>query len=191
MLSRENSCHNTSLVRFICFDLLTHSAGRDVSLCVKSHIGSIPSQPHLGSALAKFELEFPAPALSLPGENPGSFINDAIFHVISSTASFTLLSPFRHSTILIRDLNASAFYNHTLPIGQIITDTPFQIPPGTSKSPRLPVDWRLDSVGYRAVTDAIGGRLKLDAKAQVGIQIGRWKEQVWYEGQGLGASIRL
>lgn len=59
-----------------------------------------------------------------------------------------------------------------------------------STSPRLPVDWDLGSVGYEAVREAVGGRLKLDAKADVGVRVGKWGERVWFVGQGVGAGVR-
>ena len=60
-----------------------------------------------------------------------------------------------------------------------------------SISPRLPVNWDLTGVGYQAVKDAIGGRLKLDAKADVGIRIGEWEQRLWVVGRGIGAGIRI
>jgi len=65
------------------------------------------------------------------------------------------------------------------------------VPPGVSESPRLPVDWDLGSVGYAAVREAVGGRLKLDARAEVGVGVGRWGERVWFFGRGVGAGVRL
>ena len=53
------------------------------------------------------------------------------------------------------------------------------------------MDWSLDSVGYEAVKKALGGRLKLDAKAEVGIRIGMWTEGVWFVGRGIGARIKI
>lgn len=112
-------------------------------------------------------------------------------HLISSTATFTLLSPLARSTIYITSINATAFYNHTDAVGQIIYDLPFAVLPGAAQSPRLPVDWTLDGVGYGAVKDALGGSLKLDAEAIVGVRVGQWQETVWYIGHGIGAHIRL
>jgi len=53
------------------------------------------------------------------------------------------------------------------------------------------VDWSLDSVGYEAVKQALGGTLKLDAKAMVRVRVGRWEERVWFTGGGIGAKIRI
>ena len=39
--------------------------------------------------------------------------------------------------------------------------------------------------------DALGGTLKLDAEADVGVRIGTWHEKVWFKGGGIGASVRL
>lgn len=68
---------------------------------------------------------------------------------------------------------------------------PFEIPPGVSTSPRLPVEWDLGSVGYAAVREAVGGRLKLDARADVGLRVGRWEQRIWFVGRGVGASIQI
>ena len=112
-------------------------------------------------------------------------------HLLSSTADFTLMSPLPKTTLYITSLNATAFYNHTLPIGTIIHDLPFAVPPGLSTTPRLPVDWDLGSVGYEAVRKALGGGLKLDAEAEVGVKIGKFETNVWFIGGGIGAIVRL
>ena len=112
-------------------------------------------------------------------------------HLFTSTATFTLLSPLSYSTIYITHLNATAFYNHTEPVGEIIYDLPFAVPPGATASPRLPVGWSLGSVGYAAVKDALGGTLKLDARATVGVRVGAWQERVWYQGRGIGAHVEI
>lgn len=112
-------------------------------------------------------------------------------HLISSTATFILLSPLPHTTLYITSVAATAFYNHTEPVGTIDYAYQFAVPPGASKSPNLPVQWSLGGAGYDAVRDALGGTLKLDAKADVGVRVGEWTQQVWFEGGGIGASIRL
>ena len=53
------------------------------------------------------------------------------------------------------------------------------------------MDWDLGSVGYEAVREAVGGRLKLDASAEVGVGVGLWEQRVWFQGRGVGAGIRL
>lgn len=88
-------------------------------------------------------------------------------------------------------MNATAFFNHTEKVGAIQYQLPFAILPGATESPRLPVTWSLGSVGYEAVRAALGGRLKLDANATVGIQVGMWKEVIWFEGHGIGAKVRI
>jgi len=82
-------------------------------------------------------------------------------------------------------------YNHTELIGKILYDLPFKVPPGSSQTPKLPVDWSLDSVGYGKLREAIGGELKLDAQGTVGIRLEKWREEVWYIGRGLGAKVTL
>jgi len=112
-------------------------------------------------------------------------------HLFTSTATFTLLSPLPHTTLFVTHINATALYNHTEPVGIIAYDLPFAVPPGASMSPRLPVEWSLDSVGYEAVKQALGGSLKLDAKADVGVRVGKWVQEVWFVGGGIGAKIQL
>jgi len=46
-------------------------------------------------------------------------------------------------------------------------------------------------VGYEAVKQALGGKLKLSARAEVGVKIGAWEEKVWFEGGGIGARVRI
>ena len=112
-------------------------------------------------------------------------------HLISSTATFTLLSPLAKTTLFITSINATAFYNHTDPVGVILYHLPFAVPPGPSQTPRLPVDWSIGGTGYDAVRDALGGSLKLDAKADVGIRVGLYEVVVWFVGGGIGAQVRL
>ena len=112
-------------------------------------------------------------------------------HLWSSTATFTLLSPLKDTTLYLTHINATAKYNHTEPVGTILYDLPFAVPPGASTSPKLPVDWSLGGVGYGAVKDALGGVLKLDTTADVGVRIGQWEETVWFEGRGIGAHVKI
>ena len=172
-----------------------------MSLTLQTHAGTLPSQPALGLALSQFRINIPAPSLhtptkpSKPGEDRDprapTFIDDAIFHLLTSTATFTLHSPLPRSSIWVTYLNATAFYNLTDPIGTILYDLPWEIPAGISTSPALPVDWSLDSVGYDAIKDAVGGRLKLAAKADATIRVQNWKQSLWMEGRGIGAHIRF
>ncbi|KAF7913110.1 uncharacterized protein EAE98_011661 [Botrytis deweyae] len=174
-------------------------SGFNTTLTFETHEGSIPYQPKLGKALSKFAVTMPTPRLSTPGtgndkgpdDGKPHFIDDATFHLFSSTAQFTLLSPLRHNTIYIESIDAEAFYNHTETVGKIVYDYPFAVPPGASESPKLPVDWSFDGVGYDAVERALGGTLKLDAKGTIGLRLGQWTETIWYLGSGIGAHVRL
>lgn len=110
----------------------------------------------------------------------------------SSTAVFTLLSPLRKSsTLYINKIDATAFYNHTEPVGRIDYQLPFAVPPGISQTPKLPVTPNLDGVGYEAVKRAFGGTLRMDAKAHVGVSLGEYSTTLFYQGQGIGAKIRI
>ncbi|KAI1825411.1 hypothetical protein F4861DRAFT_199162 [Xylaria intraflava] len=176
-------------------DLISqYLSGFNTSITVKPHPNTIPGQPLLCRALSRFNATFPMPRLKLPGDPPGEeshFIRDASFHFLSSTATFTLVSPLQSDTLFLDFVNATALYNHTEPIGQILYDLPFAAPPGKSETPRLPVDWSMGSIGYEALRKAIGGKLKLDAHATVDARLGNWKESLWYRGKGIGASVHF
>ena len=106
-------------------------------------------------------------------------------HILSSTASFLLSSPFALS---ITNIAASAFHNGS-EIGTIDYPYPFDLKQGVTETPRLPVVWALDGLG--TVREALGGSLKVDALANVSVKIGEWSEHVWYRGHGIGAKIKL
>lgn len=188
--------------------LSQYISGYNTTLTVQTHKDSIPFQPALGVALARFNITLPTPSLRSdpPSDDPYDpqppdkkegphFLRDATFHLLTSTATFILLSPLRYSTLTVIDLNATAYYKGS-PAGQILYDLPFEVPPMDEDgegflTPRLPVDWSLGSVGYDAVKNALGGTLKLSAYAEVGVGIGKWRERIWFRGGGLGARVRL
>jgi hypothetical protein len=173
--------------------LSQYISGLNTTLTIKAHNGTIPSQPILGEALSKFEIHIPTPRLSTPDEGSDGphFIRYATFHIFSSTATFALLSPLKYSTLYIESVNATAFYNYTDQIGKILYHLPFQVPPGVSITPKLPVYWSIGSVGYGKLREAIGGELKLEAEGEMGVRLGNWRENVWYTGRSIGAHIRL
>lgn len=180
--------------------LSQYLSGFNTTLSVRAHRDSIPGQPILGEVLSHFNFTLPAPRMQLPGDdsgdgsdptNKGHFLRDATFHLLSSSATFTLASPLKYNTVYIEHINATALYNHTEAIGQIVYDLPIAAKPGLSQTPRLPVDWSLGSVGYDKIRKALGGTLKLDASATVTVRVGEWREKIWYVGQGIGASVRL
>ncbi|RYP19841.1 hypothetical protein DL765_003095 [Monosporascus sp. GIB2] len=178
-------------------DLISqYLSGYNTTLTVKAHRKSIPGQPVLCEALSRFNATFSTPRLGgLPSDEPGEgeshFIRDATFHLLSSTAIFTLVSPLEHNTVYLDFVNATALYNHSEPVGRILYDLPFAAPPGQSRTPRLPVDWSVGSVGYDAILGALGGKLRLDAFARVNVRLGNWRESLWYRGRGIGASVKL
>jgi hypothetical protein len=188
-------------------ELLSQYVSRfNTSLTLQTHAGTIPAQPVLGSLLSKFPITFQTPSLSTPKKpsdddpsdpdkdpekDEGShFIREATMHLLSSTAIFTLSSPFATTTMYITRLNATAFHDGQ-PSGKILYELPFAVPPGLSDTPRLPVDWSLGSVGYDAIKKALGGTLKLSAFAHVGVRIGMWREEIWFQGGVIGAHVRL
>lgn len=201
----DSFSHNTYLVCSVNLDHQheLNNLGYNVSLTLQAHNGTIPSQPALGAVLSNFPITLSAPHLSTPkkpgdGDGDGDdsedkqphFIRQATMHIISSTALFTLASPFNSTTLYITTLNATAFYEGH-PSGKILYDLPFAVPPGLSETPRLPVDWSLGSVGYEAIKKALGGTLRLSAFANVGIRIGNWREDIWFKGGSIGANVRL
>ncbi|KAG9245288.1 hypothetical protein BJ878DRAFT_502197 [Calycina marina] len=177
--------------------LSQYVSGYNTTLSFQVHKDSIPSEPNIGKALSNITVTIPTPRLSTPrsgdkkADGEPRFIDDATFHLFSSTAQFTLISPLKYSTLYVENINATAYYNHTEPIGRIEYDLPFKVSPGASLSPKLPVEWSLDSVGYEAVRSALGGKLSLDARGTVGIRLGRWSETIWYTGSGIGAQVRF
>jgi len=188
--------------------LSQYISGWNTTITLRMHNGSLPTQPALGRALSKFAVEIPTPSLRVPSPpsdphsptNPDQdskphFIKDATMHLFTSTATFELLSPLRHEILYVTSIDATAYYKGD-DVGHIVYDLPFAVPPVDAEgkgviSPRLPVDWSLDSVGYEAVKRALGGRLKLSAEATVGVRLGQWQEKVWFKGKGIGASVRL
>ncbi|KAL8798211.1 MAG: hypothetical protein Q9182_006856 [Xanthomendoza sp. 2 TL-2023] len=185
--------------------LSQYISGYNTTLTLRTHAQSIPSQPHLGAALSVFNVTIPTPKLT-PPPNPNRpvqpdppnepsssaphFIDDAVFHLLSSTAVLTLLSPLPHTSLYITSVSAKASYLNS-PVGSIEYHVPFEVPPGVSDTPRLPVDWNLGSIGRDAVKKALGGTLKVEAAANVGIRIGKWKEKVWFVGKGIGARVTI
>ncbi|KFY91493.1 hypothetical protein V498_05431 [Pseudogymnoascus sp. VKM F-4517 (FW-2822)] len=178
-------------------------SGWNTTLTFQTFHGTIPALPALGESLSKFPIEMEIPRLSSPHNGSGDddddedtpdhlrFIQGATFHILSSSASFTIFSPLKDTPIFIETINATAFYNHTEPVGTIVYDLPLEIPPGLSETTKLPVEWDPESIGYDRIREALGGGLKLSAKAEVGVRLGKWKEKLWFEGEGIGAKVRL
>ncbi|KAF5019188.1 hypothetical protein F66182_8816 [Fusarium sp. NRRL 66182] len=175
--------------------LSDYVSGENTTLTARTHKRSVPNVPIIGEALSKINITLPTPRITVPGEGEQDgkpcFITDATFHLFSSTASFTLLSPLLYNTLYIEHINATALYNHTEPVGQIIHDEPFPATPGRSQTPRLPVEWSPSRVGYGKLKEALGGSLKLDAVANVTFRLGSWTEKIHYIGKGIGAKVSL
>lgn len=177
--------------------LSEYLSGENTTVTVQLHRGSIPGMPKLGQALSRINMTFDTPRLRLPG-NDGhetddglGFIREAVFHIVSSSATCFLASPLRHNTVHVERIDATAYYNHTEAIGQLTYDKEFEALPGLSKTPHLPVKWDMDSVGYGKLQEALGGSLRLDTAANVTVRLGNWVEEVHYKGFGIGAKVRL
>ena len=187
--SRSHAANGSAVGREL---LSQYISGYNTSLTFRPHAGTIPSQPSLGKALESLEIEIPTPRLGGP-QQPGNethFIKEATMHLISSTANFVLESPLSHTTIHLTHINATAFY-HEDAVGKILYDGDLVVPPGDSETPKLPVDWSLDSVGYEAIKNALGGTLRLKAFAYVGVRIGEYQDRIWYRGKSIGAKVRI
>jgi hypothetical protein len=184
--------------------LSQYLSGYNTTISLQTHKGTLPSQPKLGEALSRFKIETPIPKIGVPRpsdpsdphsppSNETHFIEDATMHIFTSTATFTLLSPLKHTVIYIEKINATALYKGE-DVGNIEYDLPFAVPPVDAEgrgvtSPRLPVDWSLGSVGYDAVKNAIGGTLRLSTFAHVSVKIGHFRETIWFHGKSIGAHI--
>lgn len=88
----------------------------------------------------------------------------------------------------VTSIHSRAEYNGTQ-IGTIDYEYPFAVQPGDNLTPRLPLDW--DTPGRGLIRDALGGGLKIDAFADIGMRIGQWKQNIWYEARGTGAQVKL
>ena len=177
------------------------------SVSVHLHEGSFPANPGLGRAMRNLTLDVAVPRL-LNGDDddgdgdgdggdggdnaPPSFVRDATLHLLTSTATFVLISPLPHNEVIIERINATASYEgHD--VGRILSDEPFAVPGGRegTLTPRLPVAWSADGVGFGAVRRALGGTLEVDARAEVGVRVGALRVGVWFRGRGIGAKVRL
>lgn len=107
-------------------------------------------------------------------------------HILSSSATFVLFSPI---PMIVTSIRSHAYHNGT-DIGTIDYDKAFDVAVGDTETPRLPVDWNTNG-GFGLIREALGGTLKLDARAETGVKIGEWEETIWYEAKGLGAKVRL
>ncbi|KKK20027.1 hypothetical protein ARAM_004062 [Aspergillus rambellii] len=185
-------------------DLLSqYVSGFNTSVMITTHKGTIPALPKLGQALSRlgFEVQIPKlPVRRAPGDDPDEpdhddgqtrFIQDATLHLWSSTADFTLSSPFTNTTLEITSIEAQAFYEHDQEVGTINYYEPFPVPPGVSQTPRLPVDLNLGGIGYDAVKRAVGGTLHLDTVAKVGVKIEDYSDTILYHGNGITARVKL
>ncbi|OAL32620.1 hypothetical protein AYO20_07930 [Fonsecaea nubica] len=134
--------------------LSQYISGYNTSLTIKTHAGSIPNFPDPG-----VEMTVPAPHMV---SHP---LREATMHIFSSTATFILVSPL---AFYVTNIAAAASYNGS-EVGTIEWNYPFAIEPGENLTPKLPVEWGGNALG--TIRDALGGTLKLDAKADVGIKI--------------------
>lgn len=88
-------------------------------------------------------------------------------------------------------VDAVAFYNHTESLAKILYKLPFAVPPGESETPRLPVDLNVNDAGLEVLKRALGGTLRMDALAKIGVRIGKYSTVISYKGKGIGAKVRI
>ncbi|KAI5854431.1 hypothetical protein BZA05DRAFT_443929 [Tricharina praecox] len=171
-------------------------SGHNATLTLSTHEGSFPHLPELGKALSSLKITIPMPRIgqSDPSEPSKHFIESATMHIFSSTADFYIRNPLPYNGIVMHVLNGSALYNGST-LGTIDYRNRFLINPGNrggTMSPRLPVEWSLDSVGYEAMKKALGGQLKIHAQAMTKISIGNMVMEVFYNASDpVEAHIRL
>ncbi|KAJ5281552.1 hypothetical protein N7478_006924 [Penicillium angulare] len=174
-------------------------SGDNTSVTIETYKGSIPALPELGKALSSIQFEVPLPKISTPDDDDGDssdsshphFIQDATVHIWSSTADFTLFSPLTSTTIGITSIHAIAFYDENKPVGRINYNETFNVLPGLSQSPHLPVDLVLGGGAYDALRRALGQSLAMDTVAKVGIKVGDYEDHVVYRGKGIEAKVRF
>lgn len=115
-------------------------------------------------------------------------------HIMSSAAEFWIRNPLLHNKITIRTLDGAARYNGTV-LGTIYYAHEFIVKSGkdgSTLSPRLPVVWSLDGVGFDTVRKALGGTLEVHAEANCVLSIGDLVLGVLYNSSNpIGAHIRF
>ncbi|KAF3214304.1 hypothetical protein TWF191_009818 [Orbilia oligospora] len=171
-------------------------SGENSTIAVRTHEQSIPSLPGLSKALEFLEFTLPLPPPPLdslpkpPDADPPRFVQSATLHVLGSTGSFELRNPFQSDTIYISNIVGIATHNGTT-LGMLDYEYQIAIPAGLWETPKLPVQWTLKGVGYDILMKAAGGVLKIDAKAECNVRIGRWEARLKFHGSGIGAHVHL
>ncbi|KAL2867919.1 uncharacterized protein BJX67DRAFT_70480 [Aspergillus lucknowensis] len=184
-------------------DLISqYVSGYNTSVTITTHEGTIPALPKLGQALSNLRFEVQIPRLPVrqdpggdpnqPGhDGPTGFIQDATLHILSSTAEFTLFSPLTNTTFEVTSVEARAFREHNEEVGTIHYYDSFFVPPGISRTPRLPVEMKLGGLGYGALKSTVGGSLNLDTVAKIGVRVENYTDTIHYHGGGIKAKVKL
>lgn len=184
---RKNSWESTYLVFNFSMPLIL---GHSPNVTARFHNRSIEGNPTLSSTLSGLNVTLPVPLIHSKHSSP--FLKSATIHILSSTAQFELFNPLTNSAVVINSLCANATYNGEL-LGTI-TEPAYNFEvlagrEGYTTTDKIPVE--IGSVGYDVVRRALGGKLVIDAVADVVATIGEWRGRVRYYGQGLGANVRL
>ncbi|OOQ82149.1 hypothetical protein PEBR_41813 [Penicillium brasilianum] len=176
----------------------SYISGANTTVTIKTHEGTFPTLPDLGKALSVLSFDVPVPHMSMPrapgddddDDKPPKYIQEATLHLFSSTVEFTVFSPSAETSITVTSMEATSYYEDE-PLGHIHYYIPFDVPPGISHSPRLPVELILDGVGYDALRKALGQELVLDAVAKVGVRVKNYTDIVHYHGNGITSKVRI
>ena len=178
-------------------------SGKNATVTVRPHRNSIPGFPELGEALSELTVSLPIPHLLPPSSHDPDdterrpFLVGATMHIISSTASFLLHNPFPKTPIRIFSVSGTAMYNDSK-LGTIEYDDTWELLAGSlagegglSVSPRMPVHMHLRGAANKALKDALGRGLRIDAFARAEVGVGDWRGCVEFVGGGLQAAVRL
>jgi hypothetical protein len=169
------------------------------NITARFHNGSIQGNPALSRILAGLNITIPVPSIKHhrnkePHETKTSstFLRSATIHLLTRTAQFELFNPLSNIGITINSLDANATYDGEI-IGTITEPTfNFEVKAGRegdTTTDKIPVE--VGSVGYDVIRRALGGELEVDAVANVVASIGKWRGQIRYHGEGVGAKVRL
>ena len=173
--------------------------GHNPNITALFHNASILGNPDLSRALAGLNITLPVPSIhpKNPNKSGGSkrsspFLRSATIHILSRTAQFELFNPLSNIGIILNSLSANATYNDET-VGTI-TEPTLNFPvlegrEGYTITDKIPVE--VGSVGYDVIRRALGGQLVVDAVADIVATIGNWRGRIRYNGEGVGANVRL
>ena len=158
--------------------------GHIPELTLGFHPDSIPGT-QLSSALSGIMIPLPLPSTNTPPK----FIHSTTVHILSQSATFELSNPLSNSPILLSSLYANATYNDDIIAVIFEPNLNEIISPGVSAIDQVPLE--LGDVGMEVIKKAMGGELLVDTVSVGALSIGKWTGRIRYQGNGVGADIRL